>query len=310
MTLTQRSYGIGDADRDALRVTWEERFARLRDALGREPGSLPAAGSQSIEIERTLPVPRERAWKACTDPVSLVGWFCDRAEFTPQSGRPYHFLWTSYGEQPGKVIEVENMERIRLAWDVPAREATTELSLSFHPVASDRGKCRIVLKHSGWGEGKLWQAERSAHRHGWTSLLAMLEFYLRDGGKGPRRSFILRRRVSVPVSELWKRFASADGLASWLGEDTAVEPREGGVFRARSKSGERLQGSVTAVDPALGFAIQMSGPEASYLEFSWSGDAEASQILVTGLAYGLPESWPLRQRIVWSERLARITAAR
>ncbi len=184
MTLTQRSYGIGDGERDAVRAAWEERFARLRDALGREPGSLPAAGSQSIEIERTLPVPRERAWKACTDPVSLVGWLCDRAEFTPQSGRPYHFLWTSYGEQPGKVIEVENMERIRLAWDLPAREATTELSLSFHPVAVDRGKSRIVLTHSGWGEGIHWQSECSAYRHGWTSFLAMLEFYLRDGGRG------------------------------------------------------------------------------------------------------------------------------
>ncbi len=112
------------------------------------------------------------------------------------------------------------------------------------------------------------------------------------------------------MSELWKRFASADGLASWLGEDTAVEPREGGVFRARSKGGERLEGSITAVDPVMGIAIQMNGPEASYLEFDWTDDAEGSQILVTGLAYGFPESWPLRQRIAWSERLARISAAR
>lgn len=309
MTLTQRSYGVGEGEREKLRAVWEERFARLREVLGREPGLFPAAGTQTVEVERTLSVPRERAWKACTDPVSLVGWFCDRAEFTLQAQHPYHFLWTCYGEQSGKIVEAENYERIRLAWDLPLRKVTTDLEFSFHPFAADRGRCRVILTHSGWGEGADWDAERAAHSQGWRSYLAMLEFYLQDGGKGPRRSFILRRRLPATVADLWTRFSTDEGLASWLGSDCAVEPREDGPFRARTKDGILIEGTVTMASPTEGIAVQLSAPDAAYLEFGWSADGGGSRILLTGLTYGAPDSWPLRQRIAWGERLARIPAA-
>jgi uncharacterized protein YndB with AHSA1/START domain len=306
MTLTQRSYGIGDAERDAVRALWEARFARLSEVLGREPGSWSSEGTRSIDLERTIEVPRERAWKAWTDPVSLVAWFCDRAEFTLRPAHAYHLLWTSYGEQPGRVLEVASGEKLRLAWDLPLLKATTEVSLAFHPFASDRGRCRLALTHSGWGSGKEWDAEFDAHQSGWRSVLAMLEFYLTDGGKGPRRSFILRRRLPISTGDLWNRFTTKDGIASWLGDDGSVDPKEDGTFRARTKGGVLLEGRITMAHPDGGIAIQMQSPEVAYLEFDWAGDGKGSRILVSGLTYGAPDSWPLRQRILWSERLAKI----
>ncbi len=155
MTLTQRSYGIGEGERKVLRATWEERFARLRDVLGREPGSQPIGGARSIEFERTLAnVPRE-----CVEGLHRSGLSGRlvlrlRRVHAPNRGIPFHFLWTSYGEQPGKVLEVESGERIRLAWDLPALRSTTEVALSFRPFAADRGKCRAELDRFGVGRRK------------------------------------------------------------------------------------------------------------------------------------------------------------
>ena len=306
LTLTQRSYKIAEDERDRIRAVWDERFGRLRACLARRPGCWPAGGSRRIELERTVDAPRDQVWKAWADPAALASWFCDRAEFTPRPRSSYTFLGVGHGEQRGEVLRVETGARLSLSWDIPAAKGTTELDLQLLPADTDPSKTRIALVHSGWGEGEAWGPEWRATRCSWRSVLSMLEFYLRDGQRGSRRSFLLRRRLPIPVAGLWRRLSTSDGLSSWLGSEGAVDLREEGSMRVRLRDGSVMEGRITMAEPEEGIAFLLSSPDSVYLEFGWTGTPEGSCLLVGGLAYGAPESWPLQQRILWGERIGRL----
>jgi uncharacterized protein YndB with AHSA1/START domain len=290
MTITQRSYSIGEAERTAVRTGWQEAFERLRVVLDRRPGRWPRSGARSIEISRPLAAPRDRVWRAIATAPGLSSWFCDRAEFTPRAGTPYALLWTGYGEQRGEILEVAPQERLVMSWDVPGAEGTTVVQMRLLPDEKDGTCTRLHLSHTEWGEGPQWDPDYSGTKSGWESVIGLLDFYLRHGGKGARRSFVLRRRVPIATKDLWKRVESPDALVAWLGVGAPSEAR------------------VTMADASEGIAFETTSPEASYFEIGWAEEDEGSRILVSGMSYGTAESWPLAQRTIWSERLARLGA--
>jgi uncharacterized protein YndB with AHSA1/START domain len=309
LTITQRSYAITEADREVLRATWEDRFGRLRESLKRAPESRAPAAGRAITLDRVLSAERDRVWKAWVEPAGLARWFCDRAEIDPRDGGLCTFVWAGYGEIRGQVRAIEDGSHLRFSWDIPAVGGSTEIDLRLLPSDTDPAKTRIALTHAGWGEGSGWDEEFDATQAGWRSAIAMLEFALRDGDRGPRRSFLLRRRMPIARSELWRRFSSGDGLASWTGGDATVDPREDGLLKIRLKDGASIEGRVTMAEPEQGIAFLLDAPEASYLEFIWTERSGETLLLASGFTFGSPESWPLQQRILWGERLARIGGA-
>jgi uncharacterized protein YndB with AHSA1/START domain len=310
LTITQRSYAIAETEREALRVAWEARFARLREALLRTPeGRAPAVG-RSITLERVVNAERDRVWKAWIDPAGLSQWLCDQAEVDSRAGGAWTFLWMGHGETRGQVREVEDGHHLRLSWDVPAAGGTTEVDVRLLPYDTDPAKTRIALTHAGWGEGPAWNLEFHAARAGWRSALALLEFALRDGGSGPRRGFLLRRRIPAAPSDLWRRFSTSEGLASWIGGESSIDPREDGHLKVRLRDGSAIEGRVTMADPEQGIAFLLEAPEASSLAFGWGTVAGETRLLASGFRFGSLESWPLQQRILWGERLARIEGPR
>ncbi|MBD3163561.1 MAG: hypothetical protein GF346_13735 [Candidatus Eisenbacteria bacterium] len=307
MTLTQRSYALAEADRPRLVGLWEERFARLREGLARRPGSWERGGERRMEFSRTLAAGRPRVWKAWTDPGSLVAWFCDRAEFTASPEHDYAFLWTGFGEARGRVLAVDPERRLCLAWEHPALQRTSEVEIRLEDAKDRAEKTRLLVAHGGWGEGKDWSPEWAAHRFGWESFLALLDFYLKERERGPARSFLLRRKSDLSVEEIWSRFSNPEGLRTWLGEEGSIEPHEGGRFRIKLGDGSLWIGRVAVADPKQGLALRIESPEPVYLEFGWEEDSEGSRLLLAGRSYGAPESWPLQQRILWAERFAKLT---
>jgi uncharacterized protein YndB with AHSA1/START domain len=306
LTVTQRSYALDESARVTVRQRWQEAFARLRTTLERRPGRWPRSGARVIEIERVVSAPRDRVWKAVADAVGQSSWFCDRAEFVPRTGAPYAFLWTGWGEVRGEVLAVEPNSRLTLSWDMNRLEATTVVEYRLTEEEGDPGRTRIRLSHSDWGEGPLWDGAYDATRSGWGSALALLEFYLRRGSLGPRRSFLLRRRIPVPAVDVWSRIETPERLVSWAGPDSMCEPREGGKVLLRSSEGTMLEGQVTMADPASGIAIAIESPEPSFVDLSWTQDRSGTRVLASGIAYGVPESWPQQQRVLWGERLERL----
>ena len=306
MTLTQRSYALAEEDRPALAGLWEERFERLRRSLSRRPGEWAKGGESRVELSRTLAAERPRVWKAWTDPGSLVAWFCDRAEFTATPGHDYSFLWTGHGEARGRVLAVEPEGRLRLAWEHPSLERSSEAEIRLEEAEGSAGKTRLLLAHDGWGEGKDWSAEWGACRFRWESFLALLDFYLDHGERGPARSFLLRQKSDLAPAEIWRRFSDPSAPGSWLGGEASIETREGGAFRIPSSDGSLSLGRVAAVDAERGIALRVESPEPVHLDFGWAEAQGGSLLLLGGRLYGAAESWPLQQRILWSERFSKL----
>lgn len=313
VALTIRSFAHQEADRGRLTGLWQARLDRLERTLARVPGSWPRSGEGSLTAERVVAAPRTSVWRALTDPATQVAWFCDRSEFTPQAMHPYHFLWTSFGDQSGLVREIVPTERLSMSWEVPSVQAATDvdiiLSDATGPENAEKGATRIEVSHRGWGRGADWGVEEAAHRSGWRSVLAMLDFYLRHGEAGHKRSFLLRARVSLQPEEIGARMLTSTGLESWLAAAASVEAMEGGSFRAELSGDDTLEGRVAAVDPHGLLALDLDGPSPAFVEISWHAGLEGrgSEVLVAGLAFGTPDHWPLQQRIYWAERLAKLS---
>jgi uncharacterized protein YndB with AHSA1/START domain len=83
-----------------------------------------------IEREIVLPVPREEAWEALTEPERLEEWFANDVELDATPGGEGVFEWDN-GEIRHAVVEtVEELERLVLRWD---DDGLVELELTEHP---------------------------------------------------------------------------------------------------------------------------------------------------------------------------------
>jgi uncharacterized protein YndB with AHSA1/START domain len=304
-TLTQRTFGLREEDRDRVRQIWEKRFALLKEHLSTHAGDWSAAGDRELEQTRRIAAPPARVWKGWTDPTALVGWFPDRAEFTPQRDHPYSFLWTGCGEQRGKILEVEPERRLVFSWDIPRREATTVVEVTLAP-ADDSKSTDLRLRHSGWGEDPSWDGPFRHHRNAWGALLGALEVYLQAGAHGPRRTLWLRRRLALSPSELWHRLTTPSEMTHWLGKEIAIDLKPDGALRAEVPTGEKWAGRVVTADPQGYFAFVLEAPQRCYVELTWAPEGEATAVLVNSFAWNVPETWIQQQRIHWSERLERL----
>ena len=86
-----------------------------------------------IEREIVLPVPREEAWEALTEPERLEEWFANDVELDAVPGGEGVFEWDD-GEVRHAVVEaIEELERIVLRWD---DDGTVELELAEHPAGT------------------------------------------------------------------------------------------------------------------------------------------------------------------------------
>lgn len=79
-----------------------------------------------IEREIVLPVPREEAWEALTEPERLEEWFANDVELDAHEGGEGVFRWDDGEERHATVVEAAPGERLVLDWD---DEGTVELTL-------------------------------------------------------------------------------------------------------------------------------------------------------------------------------------
>lgn len=103
----------------------------------------------SIRKELTLSAPRDRAWRALTDPAELLRWFpTHAAEVDLQPGGAVRFSWEGSGDE-GVIDEVESGERLVFRWRIQGSDRPyTRVAITLTDVPE--GGTRLVLTEDGF----------------------------------------------------------------------------------------------------------------------------------------------------------------
>ena len=98
-----------------------------------------------IEREIVLPVPREEAWEALTEPERLEEWFANDVELEAVPGGEGVFRWDDGDVRHAVVETVEELERLVLRWE---DDGVVELELTEHPAGT---LVHVRETGPGWG---------------------------------------------------------------------------------------------------------------------------------------------------------------
>ena len=146
------------------------------------------SGGLTLRLDRALPAPRPRVFRACIEPAELARWWGPHGFTTPEIdldlrvGGGYRF-----GMQPpdgelfhlsGEFLAIEPPARLEYTfrWEEPDpddRETVVTMSLS------DRGdSTEVVVVQSGFAT----EARRALHVDGWTDCLDRLQELMSSRG--------------------------------------------------------------------------------------------------------------------------------
>jgi uncharacterized protein YndB with AHSA1/START domain len=136
------------------------------------------AAPHAIERIIELSVPRERVWRAITDPEELARWFPQKADWQPEPGREGVFTWDGYGGYAVRVEAVEPPTYLAWRWanqaDTPIEQATEVTLVEWWLEESEDGGTILRMQESGF----LTPAHREGNAQGWDEELAELEALL------------------------------------------------------------------------------------------------------------------------------------
>jgi uncharacterized protein YndB with AHSA1/START domain len=125
-----------------------------------------SAETRSVVIEREMPHPPEKIWRALTQPHLIEAWLM-KSDFQPVMGHRFDFRadWGSVGCQ---VLEIEPNRTLSYSWAAYGLESVVTWTLT--PTGAGT---RLRMEQSGFRPDQE-QAYQGA-KHGWQRFLANLE---------------------------------------------------------------------------------------------------------------------------------------
>jgi len=130
----------------------------------RAPADAPEI--RSVVIEREMPFPAERIWRALTQPHLIAEWLL-KSDFAPVVGREFRFT-QEWGQIDCRVTEVEPERSLAYTWAAFGLESTVTWTLT--PVGSGT---RLRMEQVGFRRDQE-EAFRGA-RAAWTGYFRRLE---------------------------------------------------------------------------------------------------------------------------------------
>jgi uncharacterized protein YndB with AHSA1/START domain len=222
-------------------------------------------GRSVLRMERWLPHPPEKVWRALTESVHLTHWFPSYVEMEPQVGGVVRFVFPE-GEAPpneGIVEEFDPPRVLAYTWSEDV------LRFELHARGDD---CLMIFTHtfddragaasfaSGWkvcldalervlsGQPTDAQGDMGALHESYVARLGLDEGTARDTPEGWQVRF--ERQLTRPIDEVWARLGAA-------GTDTPIV-------------GGRVPHGFAAADVPAGVVTAVDAPR--LLEFEWSAE--------------------------------------
>jgi uncharacterized protein YndB with AHSA1/START domain len=147
--------------------------------------ALPAvAAERAIDKEVVIAATPDQAWDAWTTRAGITGFFAPDAEINPTVGGAFHIYIDPLAE-PGmkgaddmRFMALQPKKMLSFDWNAPpslpeVRGQRTFVVVRFEPLAD--GKTRVVLHHTGWGDGGEWDKTYTYFDRAWGNVLANLK---------------------------------------------------------------------------------------------------------------------------------------
>ena len=129
--------------------------------------------ARSVVVEREMPFPPERVWRALTQP-HLIGEWLMKGDVRPETGHRFHFQGDWGGVLDCEVLAVEPMTRLSYSWDFahedPAFDLRSVVTFTLTPTATGT---HLRMEQTGFRPDQK-QAFGGA-KAGWSQFLGKLE---------------------------------------------------------------------------------------------------------------------------------------
>jgi uncharacterized protein YndB with AHSA1/START domain len=134
------------------------------------------AATETLVVERELPHPPEKIWRALTSAALVADWLMPN-DFAAEPGRRFQFRaqpmphWD--GVVDGEVLAVEPPSRLSYRWDTgadPAHGLRTIVTFTLTPTA---GGTMVRMEQAGFRPGE--EDNLRGARFGWERMLGGLE---------------------------------------------------------------------------------------------------------------------------------------
>ena len=124
----------------------------------------------SVVVEREIPHPPEKVWRALTQQHLIAEWLMAN-DFEPVLGRKFNLRWENQGMSgviDAEVLTIEPLRTLAYRWDSMGVESVVTLTLT--PTAKGT---HLKMEQAGFrGDQK---PNIDGARHGWTGFLAKLD---------------------------------------------------------------------------------------------------------------------------------------
>ena len=130
------------------------------------------AETRSVVVEREIPFPPEKIWRALTQPHLIEEWLM-KTDFKPQVGHRFD-LRADWGAVDCEVLAIEPHKTLSYSWNVTRDDAADPLKsvVTFTLEATSTGT-RLCMEQSGFRQDQ--PRFYMGARHGWPQFLEKLE---------------------------------------------------------------------------------------------------------------------------------------
>jgi uncharacterized protein YndB with AHSA1/START domain len=134
-----------------------------------------AATTRSLIIERELPHPPEKVWRALTESPLLAQWMMNN-DFQPVAGHRFQFRADPMPNWNGivdcEVLTVDPPQRLTYNWGVGGSESGLQWVVSWTLTPTPQGT-HVRMEQSGFREDQ--QAAYNGAKYGWNKFFGGLE---------------------------------------------------------------------------------------------------------------------------------------
>jgi uncharacterized protein YndB with AHSA1/START domain len=233
--------------------------------------------SRQIEITKEIDAPVDEVWRAITEARSLEQWFPVDARVTPG---PNGTIWLSWGEGSQGEAKIFHWEpNTRFGWG--EEFGGVRMATDFYLEA--RGAKTVVrVVTSGFSDDPAWDDDFHMMEGGWKYFMSHLQVWL-ERHRGQTRALSHSREQSEhSKAEAFARLARALGFSE--------PPVRDGRFAVTTAEGDRLEGSIVALNPGVQMGLVIENLDHALLFVEMEGKKDRAKPALWLSTYGLAEA--------------------